>query len=280
MITVGYDQALQLFFGYLFRILPELTEHKHHRSKSGGLHHDGESRSVQTEAIQELLHSIGESGPNLAGPVYCIIMKKKKRRTRIKVEELTPLEFFDGYTVAEITQLIPYLEVFIYKPEDGPIFDEDLRKKGIQLILEGEVHIVKEVNEETGIVLATLRRGEIIGEASMFDEGPHTASVEAVERTRTVAITRMNYFSLIKEAPHLAVKIANKAASILSNRLRQANEAVLTYAVWSQSLSKNPPPTFWRWYAQSTRSNMTDLALDLDKEIEEQSGEGSLEEEH
>ncbi len=182
----------------------------------------------------------------------------------LQVEELVPLEFFDGYSLEELRDLIPYLEVCHYCAEDGPIFGEDLRRKGIQLILEGEVQIVKEVSDEAMIVLATCRRGDIIGEASMFDEGPHTASVRATEPTRTLAITRTAYFAMVNDAPAIAVKIANRAAQVLSDRLRQANEAVLTYAIWSRSLRNNPPPSFWRWSALSETQNLT--LRDLDKE--------------
>lgn len=194
---------------------------------------------------------------------------KDNYATSLQVEDLIPLDFFIGYTPAELRQLIPFLETFHYKPGEGPIFSEDMSRKGIQLILEGEVQVIKVVSEEAGIVLATLRRGEIIGEASMFDEGPHTSSVEAVEPTRTIAITKKNYERLVREAPHLGIKIANKAASILSDRLRQANEAVLTYAIWSKSLSQNPPPSSWRWYGPTAAENLT--VRDLDAENPEDS---------
>lgn len=182
----------------------------------------------------------------------------------LQAEELIPLDFFTGYTPSELRELLPYLETFCYEPDKGPVLSEDLSRKGIQLILEGELKVIKVVSEEAGIVLATLRRGEIIGEASMFDEGPHTSSVEASEPTRTVSISKDSYLRLIKEAPHLAVKIANKAASVLSDRLRQANEAVLTYAIWSKSLSQKSPPTTWSWFGPAVGPNLT--VRDLDTE--------------
>lgn len=182
----------------------------------------------------------------------------------LQVHDLTPLEFFDGYSPAELRDLIPYLERYTYVPEDGPIFHEDISRKGIQLILEGEVHVVKVVSEDQGLLLATLRRGEIFGEASMFDRGPHTSQVEAAERTETVAITRQTYHErLVGEQPHLAEKIARRSAQILSERLRQANETVMTYAIWSRSLQQATPPTRWRWFPLSTQSNLT--ARDLDE---------------
>jgi len=186
------------------------------------------------------------------------------RENSLQVEELVPLEFFDGYSLTDLRDLIPYLEVFTYTPDEGPIFGEDLRRKGIQLILEGEVQIVKEVSDEAMIVLATCRRGDIVGEASMFDEGPHTASVRAVEQTRTLAITREAYYAMVTDAPAIAVRIANRAAQVLSDRLRQANEAVLTYAIWSRSLRNNPPPSFWRWSGLNENQNLTLRDLDVE----------------
>jgi CRP-like cAMP-binding protein len=188
-------------------------------------------------------------------------MDEKKNTPSIQAEELVPLEFFDGYTPSDIRELLPFLEEYHYTP-DSLIVEEDISRKGIQLILEGEVRVVKSVSEDQGVLLATLRRGDIFGEASMFDDGAHTSRVEAVEPTRTLAITQTNYRQMSKEAPHLAEKIASRAASVLSSRLRQANEAVLTYAVWSRSLQQQLPPSYWSWYRMGTGDSLTTRDLD------------------
>ncbi len=208
---------------------------------------------------------VTRSGPSPGALLYCaLVSDRDEQNTSLQVHDLTPLEFFDGYSPKELKGLIPYLKRYTYDPEDGPIFHEDLARKGIQLILEGEVRIVKIVSEDHGLLLATLRRGEIFGEASMFDRGPHTSTVDAAEITETAAITRETYHErLVKERPDLAEKIARKAAQILSERLRQANETVMTYAIWSRSLQQAAPPTRWRWYPLSTTANLQ--ALDLDE---------------
>lgn len=193
-----------------------------------------------------------------------------EREMSLQLEDLTPLEFFDDYSDVELREIIPYLKLCRYKPEEGPIFGEDLRNKGIQIILEGEVKVVKSVGDDEGIVLATLHRGDIIGEASMFDEVPHTATVETSEPATTISIARDTYFRLVEEKPHLAVKIANRAAAVLSDRLHQANEAVYTYAIWSRSLSQSPPESFWYWQALSTRENLLTRDLDANQEEEEE----------
>ena len=188
---------------------------------------------------------------------------RSDNQSSVQVEDLSPLEFFDSFTPSHIRELIPYLETYFYAPDRLPILEEDVANKGIQLILEGEVAVVKAVSEKEGIKLATLRRGEIFGEASMFDEGPHTSRVEALEPTRTISVSRATYDRLCQEKPHLAEKIARKAAAVLSDRLRQANEAVFTYAVWSRSLQQNPPPSYWSW--QRFRTDETLIMHDLDK---------------
>ena len=190
---------------------------------------------------------------------------KKKRESSLQLEDLTPLDFFRDFTEDELRELMPHLDHCHYRPEEGLIFGEDLRRKGIQVILDGEVKIVKKVGDEEGIVLATLHRGDIIGEASMFDEFPHTASVETAQEASTVSIARDTYFVLVEEKPHLAVKIANRAASVLSDRLHQANETVYTYAIWSRSLSQKPPDSFWHWHTLHTRENLITRDLDANQ---------------
>jgi len=37
----------------------------------------------------------------------------------------------------------------------------------------------------------------------------------------------------------------------------------MTYAIWSRSLQQATPPTRWRWFPLSTRSNL--IARDLDE---------------
>lgn len=185
-----------------------------------------------------------------------------KREQSLQPGDLAPLEFFRDFTETELEELIPYLDACHYTPDGGLIFGEDLRRKGIQIIIEGEVNVIKKVGDEDGIVLATLHRGDIIGEASMFDDYPHTASVETSQEASTVSIPRDTYYTLVSEKPHLAVKIANRAASVLSDRLHKANETVYTYAIWSRSLSQKPPDSFWHWHTFNTRENL--ITHDLD----------------
>jgi len=200
-------------------------------------------------------------------------MRKRSNSTSsLQVDDLASLEFFRAFEPGQIGELLPYLESFSYAPDRSPILEEDLSNKGIQVILEGEVRVVKHVSEDSGIKLATLRRGDIFGEASMFDKGPHTSRVEASEPTRTVSISRASYERLREEKPHLAEKIAAEAAAILSDRLRQANQAVFAYAIWSKSLQKNPPPTYWTWHPLTTDSTLILHDLDARTEREKPAG--------
>ena len=188
------------------------------------------------------------------------------REQSLQPEHLAALDFFGDFNDAELKELIPYLELCRYHPDEGVIFGEDLRRKGIQIIVAGEVDVVKRVGEEEGIVLATLQRGDIIGEASMFDDSPHTATVETSQEALTISIPRDTYYVLVEEKPHLAVKIANQAASVLSVRLHQSNETVYMYAMWSRSLSQNIPESFWHWQDMQSRESLTTHDLDTPPE--------------
>jgi CRP/FNR family transcriptional regulator len=70
------------------------------------------------------------------------------------------------------------------------------------------------------ITLAELRPGEMFGELAMFGGETRSASVEALEPTRALAILAGDLRRILGQNPDLAVKMLEA----LANRLRDANE--------------------------------------------------------
>ena len=88
------------------------------------------------------------------------------------------------------------------------------------LIVEGEVKVVKEDEKWQKKVLATLGKGKIFGEMSLFDGEPRSATVVPSEHTTLLVLTKENLNNLIEEFPLLAVKLIMKLGKSISQRLR------------------------------------------------------------
>jgi CRP/FNR family cyclic AMP-dependent transcriptional regulator len=88
------------------------------------------------------------------------------------------------------------------------------------IVREGCVRVTRRHSDGRVITLAELRPGEMFGELAMFGGETRSASVEALEPTRALAILAGDLRRIIAQDPDLAVKMLEA----LANRLRDANE--------------------------------------------------------
>jgi CRP/FNR family cyclic AMP-dependent transcriptional regulator len=87
------------------------------------------------------------------------------------------------------------------------------------LILEGTARI----NSFSGELIAEAGPGSIIGEMSLVDDKPRSATVLSVGRTKAAVIPAQELWKLMREDAHLARIILLNIARVLSARLRAAN---------------------------------------------------------
>ena len=90
------------------------------------------------------------------------------------------------------------------------------------MILSGQIKISTIAANGKECVLAFMGPGDAIGEMSLLDGGPRTASALAMEPSRVLELTRQNFIRVVKNNPHTALKIIE----ILCKRLRATSEMV------------------------------------------------------
>jgi CRP-like cAMP-binding protein len=97
----------------------------------------------------------------------------------------------------------------------------------------GDLFIVErgifKVYEETGgedFVLALLNPGDVFGELSFLDGSPRSASVRSVSDGALLRLSRAEFPKLVLKNPYTATRLLFSLASIVSARLRKADEAL------------------------------------------------------
>ena len=93
---------------------------------------------------------------------------------------------------------------------------------GFFVVSSGKVRVVKDLGDDKEQTLATLTSGEFFGETALLDGYPRTASVQAVEKTECLALTRWDFMSELKGSPTIAVEIVR----VLARRLRQTDASL------------------------------------------------------
>lgn len=97
------------------------------------------------------------------------------------------------------------------------------------IICEGIVDVVKEDSSGSAKVLASISRGKTIGEMSLIDGEPRSATMIAHTDATLLVLKKSAFQEIADIHPRLYGKLAEKIARVLSQRLRQTSGALAEY---------------------------------------------------
>jgi aspartate ammonia-lyase len=139
---------------------------------------------------------------------------------------LRELSFLDGLTDGDYHFLGKQLTPVVFQPGEM-IFTEGMERTRMCVIYSGTVAIEKHsAGEAPPVRLATLGRGEAIGEGVLLDESAHGTSAVALEETRALQLRKSQVTDLLRERPPVFAALVGRAARTISQRLR-ATDATL-----------------------------------------------------
>jgi CRP/FNR family transcriptional regulator, cyclic AMP receptor protein len=132
-------------------------------------------------------------------------------------EFLVGSSLFSQLSPAAIYRLVELAQVRVFNPNDL-ILQEGQVGLGCFIIINGKVEVVKGLDAGRPKVIAELGPGEIIGEISVIDNRPHTASVRALEKTQCIMIERWDFQAQMQAYPEIALQLL----PVLAGRLRSS----------------------------------------------------------
>ena len=87
---------------------------------------------------------------------------------------------------------------------------------GLFVLTSGKVRVTQQAPSGEVRDLGTFERGAVLGEMSLLDDLPRTATVTALEPTRALVIPVWDFRAALREAPEIAIKLL----AVMSRRLR------------------------------------------------------------
>ncbi|NNM81605.1 MAG: cyclic nucleotide-binding domain-containing protein [Burkholderiales bacterium] len=143
-------------------------------------------------------------------------------------EMVDSTQMFGYFDWHHIEDLCDYLEA--YEADEGVVlFREGEPGNYMCLIIDGSVDILKEDSQETNKSVSIVGRGKTLGEMSIIDGQPRSATAVVAEPTTLAILTKANFQRLIQEKPALAAQIMLRIASLLSQRLRVTSGVLVDY---------------------------------------------------
>jgi CRP/FNR family transcriptional regulator, cyclic AMP receptor protein len=131
-----------------------------------------------------------------------------------KVDALKKAPLFEGLSRKELehlAQLADDLEV----PAGKVLTKQGDTGREFFVLMDGEVEVVRD-----GEVLGTRTAGDFIGEISILEDVPRTATVTATSPVRLFVLTAQSFRSFVQESP----EVENKVLRTLARRLAAMSE--------------------------------------------------------
>lgn len=99
--------------------------------------------------------------------------------------------------------------------------------ESLYIIRSGKVKIFVSDDEGNEMTLFVEGPGSYIGEISLLDGAPRTASAVSIEKTEVISISRKDFMDVITENPEIAFNIINA----LTKKMRRATESIRSLAL-------------------------------------------------
>jgi len=139
---------------------------------------------------------------------------------RAKMLELS--QWASDFSWEQMKVLARYLEGFTF-PIGTIVMQEGEKECFLVLICMGEVEVFKGNQNQEPRVLARLGRGKVLGEVSLMDKQPRSASVRAATPCKLLILHESHFERLCEEVPRLALPLTLKLAATTGARLRSVS---------------------------------------------------------
>lgn len=143
----------------------------------------------------------------------------------LEVDSMKGIPLFKDLGPSELANMAPLFFEKVYT-KNATLFVEGMTGEILYVIRKGAVNITKKGKGTEEIVLATLKEGEFLGEMSLIDNRPRTATARVAEDSTLLVMTKKAFTTLLEKHPDVAQKILLVFLRIANDRLRKANESI------------------------------------------------------
>lgn len=138
-----------------------------------------------------------------------------------KLKTLKHVHLFRYLNYAELNKVLGMTRA-IRVSDRGSLIKEGDQGKEMFVLLSGSVSVQK-----AGKEVAVLQAGQMVGEMSIIDQAPRSASVIAREVTEVLAISRESFVAFMRKESQISVKVLWAMAVELNQNLRKTTERLI-----------------------------------------------------
>ena len=135
---------------------------------------------------------------------------------------IVKLAFFNNFESQELNIISQHLSLRDIKKGEV-VFTEGEQGNYMCFVSKGSLNVVKDIDGKKNIIITSITRGKSLGEMSMVDLSPRSATVIGASDAELIIMGRQAFDIILQEHPKIGVKLLSGVARLLSLYLRQAS---------------------------------------------------------
>jgi CRP/FNR family cyclic AMP-dependent transcriptional regulator len=120
------------------------------------------------------------------------------------------------------------------------IFSHGDAGDSLMVVRAGRVQVYLETTQGDKIILGEFETGDVLGELSLFDPGPRSATAVAVEHTDLLVLDHDELWNVLQRKPHMAIDVL----AVMGKRLRATDELLRTQVARNLNQEEDERMTF------------------------------------
>lgn len=137
-------------------------------------------------------------------------------------QDLKKIPLFAELTEQEIYQVMKLSFEKKY-PAGATLFIEGMPGEVLYIVKQGGVDILKKTAQGE-VLLSTLGAGEFLGEMSLIDTSPRSATARVAQDSELIVITRKCFQDMLKGDPHISAQLLLHFLRVMGGRLRATDK--------------------------------------------------------
>jgi len=135
---------------------------------------------------------------------------------------LLTLSLFDSFDVNELALLARHMS-YIHLQRGEFLFVDGDKGDFMGFVVQGVLEVLKKSETGENIIIARLAKGSSIGEMTLIDKSPRSATVVSRQPTTMITLTAKGFDKLLDKSPSTGVKIIQKISKLLSLNMRRTS---------------------------------------------------------
>ena len=145
------------------------------------------------------------------------------------VSFFSKIPVFERINADEIKLIAKHMNVVHLVPQEV-LFKEQDKGNFMCFIAEGAVDEIKSPDAAAqDVTLTTLYSGQSLGEMSVIENRPRSATIRARERAVLYILSQAAFDMILRRYPHVGIKLLKGVACLLSDNLRKTSSRLADY---------------------------------------------------